>query len=625
MKRSINFKTKLMTSFLVLGLLPFVIVAFISLNSARNAIVDQVYASVKAVQILKKDALQEYFDTLVANMEIIAGTEDVMTLFQSLTKYHDATNVRGDGPYDVKTEKYRDIMLEHEKMVVHFGQANDLYDVFIICAAHGHVMYSTAKEADIGTNLAYGPHKDSNLASLWKKVKQSGETLMEDYRPYAPSGGVPAGFAGTPIHDRTGKLLGVFAIQLSMEKLAEIVSHRSGLGETEQSFLVGSDLRLRTDIEAGHEKYSVVASFKKDIKIDTVPVNTAIGGKEGQDVIVDYEGKRCLACWTPIDLPGGIRWAMINKLDEAEAFRDITELKGQIGVVGVTGALLIIAVALYVTRTINRPLTRSTTELRSAAEELNVSAQQQSTSLEEQTSSITEISTTMEELQQSAKQISEATANTATGADSANQAAHEGKDALELTNEGMLAIQNQVQKVTDNMLALGEKTHQMGLILEIINELTDQTTILSYNATIEAAGAGEKGNRFAAVADQIMGLAEKAKGSTKEIRLLIEDIQKSANTTVLISEDGMKSVVNGQALLGDTASHFDAIYRLSEENLVSARQVEMTVNQQTTSINQTFNAIKNVEESAVGSKASATQTQSTAQQLAEMAGRLAKL
>jgi methyl-accepting chemotaxis protein len=184
-------------------------------------------------------------------------------------------------------------------------------------------------------------------------------------------------------------------------------------------------------------------------------------------------------------------------------------------------------------------LRASARQIITASEELNISSQQHSTSLEEQTASISEISTTMEELQQSAKQISAATGNSASGADSANQAAHEGKGALALTNDGMADIQTQVRKITENMLALGEKTRQMGLILEIINELTDQTTILSYNATIEASGVGEKGNRFATVADQIMGLAEKAKDSTKEIRLLIEDIQKSSNTTVLISEEGM--------------------------------------------------------------------------------------
>ena len=91
------------------------------------------------------------------------------------------------------------------------------------------------------------------------------------------------------------------------------------------------------------------------------------------------------------------------------------------------------------------------------------------------------------------------------------------------------------------MLDLGRKSQQIGGVLEIINELSEQTNILSINASIEAAGAGENGKRFAVVADEIRKLAERVGGSTKEIRGLHRQAapalrRRAPPTTALVAD-----------------------------------------------------------------------------------------
>ena len=91
------------------------------------------------------------------------------------------------------------------------------------------------------------------------------------------------------------------------------------------------------------------------------------------------------------------------------------------------------------------------------------------------------------------------------------------------------------------MLELGKKSQQIGSILEIIDELAEQTNILAINATIEAAGAGDSGRRFSVVADEIRKLADRVASSTKEIRTLIDEIRSAVNTTVMATESGSKT------------------------------------------------------------------------------------
>ncbi len=314
-------------------------------------------------------------------------------------------------------------------------------------------------------------------------------------------------------------------------------------------------------------------------------------------------------------------------MDERKANATHTSSNSQFMIVsGVIFAIVLALIAsFFIARTITNPLNKATVELKTSSEELKVSVQQQATSTTEQATAATQILTTMEELLRSSHQISDATNNAASGIESANKASSLGKDSLVKAIDGISNIQKQVENVTSNILDLGEKTHQMDLILQIINELTDQTTILSYNATIEAAGAGESGNRFAAVAEQIMTLANKAKDSTKEVRILIEDIQKSANKTVLLTEESIKAVDQGTQSIHDTSEHFNSILKVSEENLVTSREVEMTVSQQTTTIDQTFSAVKNVQTAAEEVKSSSVQTLDTAEQLSTMANLLAEI
>ena len=183
------------------------------------------------------------------------------------------------------------------------------------------------------------------------------------------------------------------------------------------------------------------------------------------------------------------------QIDKSEALAHVSQLVWIILIIVVCSVLAIIAGAFWLTRLIYRPLEQTTTELRTASEELKTAAQQQLTSTTEQASATTEINTTFNEMSTSSKMILSTAGEVVGAADTTDTASSNGKNALDHAVQGIQKIEGQVKKIVENMLDLGEKTQQMDLAVEMINELSGQTTILSYNATIEAEGAGHEGRR----------------------------------------------------------------------------------------------------------------------------------
>src|SRR6185437_6564071 len=206
------------------------------------------------------------------------------------------------------------------------------------------------------------------------------------------------------------------------------------------------------------------------------------------------------------------------------------------------GLLLVLGAAIVVTRSLTSQVGFAVQHIRSSSTELQTAANQQVSGASEQATATSQITTTISELLDTSRQISESARRVSQIAGEAGGAARDGEESVNKTQEAVVSIRRQVDAIVTHMLDLGKKSQQIGVILELINELSDQTNILAINATIEAAGAGEVGRRFGVVADEIRRLADRVGGSTKEIRGLVEDIRTAVNTTVMATEGGSKAV-----------------------------------------------------------------------------------
>lgn len=293
--------------------------------------------------------------------------------------------------------------------------------------------------------------------------------------------------------------------------------------------------------------------------------------------------------------------------------------------IAIGAALIAAALAFYLARTLNRQISTAVGQVQSSSAELQAAANQQAAGIKEQATSMAEITTTITELLATARQIAESAQRVSQIADQTASSAQSGDGTVGTAHDSISAIRRQVDKIVNHMLALGKKSQEIGSVLDIVSELAEQTNILSINATIEAAGAGEAGKRFAVVADEIRKLADRVADSAKEIRTLIEDVRSSVNTTVMATETGSKAVDAGSQQFADVAASFKSIVRLVTTTTEAAREIELSTKQQSTAVEQVNVAITNVAQAARESEASTGQTLQTASQLASLSKDLLRL
>ncbi|MFY0522512.1 methyl-accepting chemotaxis protein [Archangium gephyra] len=282
-------------------------------------------------------------------------------------------------------------------------------------------------------------------------------------------------------------------------------------------------------------------------------------------------------------------------------------------------------VALLIGKSLERRLQTAITQVQGSSADLHSAASQQVSGAREQASATTEISTTVKELLSTSRQIAGSAQQVARVADDTAGAARTGNDTVLRAQEAIDVVSRQVDAIVNHMLELGKRSQEIGGILDIINELAEQTNILAINATIESAGAGEHGKRFAVVADEIRKLADRVGGATKDIRVLIDEIRAASNTTIMATEDGSKAVQSSAKQFGEVAGNFRRIAELVRANLDVAREIELSTQQQTTAVEQVNTAILEVAQTARQAESTSAQTLQTANQLSQLSKQLTSI
>lgn len=218
--------------------------------------------------------------------------------------------------------------------------------------------------------------------------------------------------------------------------------------------------------------------------------------------------------------------------------------------------------------------TASIAELSAAINQVANNSVELTTAAEETQSAISQISSTVKEVEQTAKEsamLSEKVKKEATDY---------GLSSIEKTVKGMNEIKASVEKTADHIMKLGGRSKEIGKILNVIDEITDKTTLLSLNAAILAAQAGEHGKGFSVVSDEIKDLAERTSRSTQEIATLIESVQHEMSDAVNAMDKGLKSVETGFKITGETANALEKIVDSSKKSSEMSAAIERSTAEQ---------------------------------------------
>ncbi|OGU32406.1 MAG: hypothetical protein A2057_13680 [Ignavibacteria bacterium GWA2_35_9] len=240
----------------------------------------------------------------------------------------------------------------------------------------------------------------------------------------------------------------------------------------------------------------------------------------------------------------------------------------------------------------------------SASTEISSSAEEMAAGAQEQSSQTTEIASAVEEMTKTILETSQNSSRSAEAAKSAGAIAKEGGKVVNQTIEGMNRISEVVRKSAETVNALGKGSDQIGEIVQVINDIADQTNLLALNAAIEAARAGEQGRGFAVVADEVRKLAERTTKATKEIAVMIKQIQKDTSGAVDSMNKGTEEVEKGKALADQAGKSLKEIILGVEQVVDMSMQVAAASEEQSSAaeqISKNIEAISNVtHESATG-------------------------
>ncbi|HET6352397.1 MAG TPA: HAMP domain-containing methyl-accepting chemotaxis protein [Coriobacteriia bacterium] len=260
----------------------------------------------------------------------------------------------------------------------------------------------------------------------------------------------------------------------------------------------------------------------------------------------------------------------------------------------------------------SKRLSQSSNDILSATE-------QAASGAAEQAASIAQTTATMEELASTYRQIAENADQVVNMAEASLGSAESGQQAVLNTLASMEEIKVRTQGSANKILALGERSQQIGQVLTIINSIADQTKILALNAAIEAARAGEAGKGFSVVAVEIRKLAESVVESTGEISAIMTEIQGSATDLVMSTEQELKQVQSGVDLAHVTGESLDKILGMIEQTTIAAKEISAATQQQKSATDQVVKAMREVAAVAQQTAAGSRQMASSAESLSMMA------
>jgi twitching motility protein PilJ len=224
-----------------------------------------------------------------------------------------------------------------------------------------------------------------------------------------------------------------------------------------------------------------------------------------------------------------------------------------------------------------------------------------------------------------ASSVAEVSGNAERAADVARhsvEVAHKGGDAVRRTIDGMNTIRETIQETSKRIKRLGESSQEIGNIVELINDIAEQTNILALNASIQASMAGEAGRGFAVVADEVQRLAERAANATKQIEVLVRTIQTDTNEAVVSMERSTTDVVGGALLAENAGAALEEIEQVSNQIASLVQNISASSRQQTTGAQSIARNMQVLKEISVQTAESTNATSAAIAKLAELSAGL---
>lgn len=570
-----NIKLSLKLTILCLSMIMLTagIIGMVSVMNARKALHDGVIEKITGLASLRAETIEKFYTNQFFNVKDLPTRNSIRMLYNDLISYKKDMNINAAENFNTTSPKYAVIWEKYAAGVKHLVETYNAYDIFIIDAKSGQIMYTYAKESDLGENLVTGKLKDAHIATAWKKTIETGRACITDLMHYAPSGDKPAQFIATPMFDDKGYTLAVLVIQIADKEIDAVMMNHTGLGETGESYLVGADYLMRSS-----------SRFEKDVilrkEVKSISAKNALEGREGIEILPDYRGIPVISSYYKIKVEG-LNWAMLTEMDESEALKAANKLQSQILIIILVLLVLFTGLGLFMARSISRPVEKAVAFVKSISEgdltrTIDVDQRdevgQMADYLREMNGKLHQI---MSEIASSADNITAAGMQLSSSSQLIAQGANQSAASTEEVSSSMEEMVSNINQNAENakqtetialrassdiadgsaaVITTVEAMKQIADKISIVGAIAEKTDLLAINAAIEAARAGEHGKGFAVVAAEVRKLAERSQIAAQEIDELSKSSVRVADQSGVILQKIVPDIQKTATLVQEIAA-----------------------------------------------------------------------
>ncbi|HDZ77307.1 MAG TPA: HAMP domain-containing protein [Candidatus Omnitrophica bacterium] len=339
--KKISITAKFILWFLFIASVPLSIATYISYNSARLVLEEEVSNSLLAVAENKSNQVKVYLDKMKEDVLRLSHMSDTVTLIEEFDQAFDK---------GVESEEYIAVEREYKPFLTYYQKSSGYDDLFII-RPYGDIIFSV-NQSKIHGSIYAGKYKDSQLSKVFMRVNISHELEISDLQ-YYPKINQGAFFIAVPVF-KGGDIIGIIAAQMGNTGVSSLVKDYTGLGRTGETIIavrLGNEAvfitPLRFDEHAAFTKREVIGSDNSQ------HIQKALLGESGSGITVDYRGREVLSAWKHVP---SFRWAIAVKMDTAEVFASADKLRKTLLLISLILLFIVVIAAILIARSISGPI-----------------------------------------------------------------------------------------------------------------------------------------------------------------------------------------------------------------------------------------------------------------------------